>query len=79
MSKDLTANLYTSRHAQLATALQTSDVDVLALNPGKSLTYLTGLHFHLSERPVLVLFVPHTPPIVVLPNDTHDLSGAMVG
>jgi Xaa-Pro dipeptidase len=67
MSKDLTENLYTSRHAQLAVALQTSGVDILALNPGKSLTYLTGLHFHLSERPVLALFVPHTPPIVVLP------------
>ena len=67
MSKDLTENLYTKRHAQLAVAIKTSGLDVLALNPGKSLTYLTGLHFHLSERPVLALFVPHTPPIVVLP------------
>lgn len=67
MPKDLSENLYTARHAQLAVALQTSELDVLALNPGKSLTYLTGLHFHLSERPVLVLFVPHTPPIIVLP------------
>ncbi|MCJ7659221.1 MAG: Xaa-Pro peptidase family protein [Anaerolineales bacterium] len=67
MSKDVTETLYTSRHAQLAIAIQNSDLDVLALNPGKSLTYLTGLHFHLSERPVLALFVPHTPPIVVLP------------
>jgi len=60
-------NLYSSRHAQLAVAIQTFNLDVLALNPGKSLNYLTGLHFHLSERPVLVLFVPHTPPIIVLP------------
>jgi len=60
-------NPYSSRHAQLAVAIQTSNLDVLALNPGKSLTYLTGLHFHLSERPVLILFVPHTPPIIVLP------------
>jgi Xaa-Pro dipeptidase len=60
-------NLYNSRHAQLAVAIHTSNLEVLALNPGKSLTYLTGLHFHLSERPVLVLFVPHTPPIIVLP------------
>jgi Xaa-Pro dipeptidase len=67
MPKDLDDTLYTARHAQLAVALQTSELDVLALNPGKSLTYLTGLHFHLSERPVLVLFIPHTPPIIVLP------------
>lgn len=46
MSKDVTETLYTSRHAQLAIAIQNSDLDVLALNPGKSLTYLTGLHFH---------------------------------
>ena len=67
MSTHLTESLYTSRHTQLATAIQNSGLDALALNPGKSLTYLTGLHFHLSERPVLALFVPHTPPIVVLP------------
>ena len=67
MSIHLTESLYTSRHTQLATAIQNSGLDALALNPGKSLTYLTGLHFHLSERPVLALFVPHTPPIVVLP------------
>jgi hypothetical protein len=48
MPKDLDDTLYTARHAQLAVALQTSELDVLALNPGKSLTYLTGLHFHLS-------------------------------
>ena len=67
MSQDSNENLYITRHAQLAVAIQTSGVDVLALNPGKSLTYLTGLHFHLSERPVLVLLVPHTSPIIVLP------------
>jgi len=67
MSSNLDENIFTKRHAQLAVAFQTSGLDVLALNPGKSLTYLTGLHFHLSERPVLALFVPHTPPIIVLP------------
>ena len=67
MSSNLDENIFYKRHAQLAVAIQTSGLDVLALNPGKSLTYLTGLHFHLSERPVLALFVPHTPPIVVLP------------
>lgn len=56
-----------ARQARLATALVSSDVDALALNPGPSLTYLTGLHFHLSERPVVVFLVPHEPPIIVLP------------
>jgi Xaa-Pro dipeptidase len=39
----------------------------MALNPGPSLTYLTGLHFHLSERPVVGLFSPEKPPVIVLP------------
>jgi len=39
----------------------------MLLNPGPSLVYLTGLHFHLSERPVTVLFQPGLKPIIVLP------------
>lgn len=58
---------YASRQARLTTALSSGVLDALALNAGPSLTYLTGLHFHLSERPVVALFVPHTPPVVVLP------------
>jgi Xaa-Pro dipeptidase len=30
-------------------------LDCVALNPGPSLRYLTGLSFHLMERPVVVL------------------------
>lgn len=67
MSNEASVSVYRTRHAQLALALQTSGLNALALNPGPSLVYLTGLHFHLSERPVLVLFVPHTSPIIVLP------------
>jgi Xaa-Pro dipeptidase len=39
----------------------------MALNAGPSLTYLTGLHFHLSERPVVALFTADNPPVIVLP------------
>jgi Xaa-Pro dipeptidase len=60
-------NPYALRHARLAAALSSSETNILALNPGPSLVYLTGLHFHLSERPVIVLFAPHSPPIVILP------------
>jgi Xaa-Pro dipeptidase len=31
-------------------------LDAIALIPGQSLTYLTGLHFHTSERPVTLIF-----------------------
>jgi Xaa-Pro dipeptidase len=56
-----------SRLDKLAAALRTSGLEALALNVGPSLTYLTGLHFHLSERPVVVLFTPKRPPAIVLP------------
>jgi Xaa-Pro dipeptidase len=31
------------------------------------LIYLTGLHFHVSERPVVAIFTPHSPLGVILP------------
>jgi Xaa-Pro dipeptidase len=58
---------FTSRHAHLAETLEENYLDALALNPGSTLTYLTGLHFHLMERPVTALFVPGKPPSMVLP------------
>ncbi len=39
----------------------------MVLNPGPSLVYMTGLHFHLSERPVVVIFLPGRDPIIILP------------
>ncbi len=56
-----------SRQAKLQHILQSAGFDSLILNPGPSLVYLTGLHFHLSERPVLVFFTPGEVPIIVLP------------
>ena len=57
----------TTRLEKLSAALRTSRLDALALNPGPSLTYLTGLHFHLSERPVVVFFTADAAPVIVLP------------
>ena len=56
-----------SRQAKLNIILQSAGLDSLILNPGPSLIYLTGLHFHLSERPVLVFFMPGKIPMIVLP------------
>jgi Xaa-Pro dipeptidase len=46
---------------------QASNLDALALNAGPSLIYLTGLHFHLSERPVVALFTADHEPVIILP------------
>lgn len=56
-----------ARHRRLYEQLSNSGLDALAVNPGPSLSYLTGIGFHLSERPVVVLFQPGTDPTIVLP------------
>ncbi len=60
-------SLLTKRQQQLSQILPQNDLDAIALNPGPSLPYLTGLHFHLSERPVVVFFSPDQVPVIVLP------------
>ncbi len=52
---------------RLDNVLASSGLDALALNPGPSLVYLTGLHFHLMERPVVAIFAAGQDPVLVLP------------
>ena len=59
--------MYPSRLKKLNRRLRSSSLDALALNPGPSLVYLTGMHFHLMERPVLALFKADATPVLVLP------------
>lgn len=42
-------------------------LDVLALNPGPSLYYLTGLNFHLMERPTTLLISLTSEPVLLIP------------
>jgi Xaa-Pro dipeptidase len=39
----------------------------VAVNAGPTLTYLTGLHFHLMERPVVIIFTMEEEPVIILP------------
>jgi Xaa-Pro dipeptidase len=56
-----------NRYDRLMNAVQAAGLDALALNPGPSLVYLTGLPFHLMERPTVLLLRPDTQPVLVLP------------
>ncbi len=56
-----------SRFDRLNDSLRTSDLDSVILNPGPTLTYLTGLRFHLMERPVVLFFAKDQEPAIVLP------------
>jgi len=67
MSETASASPYLLRQERLAHVIKAAGLDALALNPGPSLIYLTGLHFHLMERPVVLLFAPGDTPRLVLP------------
>lgn len=52
---------------KLSAALQKNNLAGVAINPSPSLGYLTGLNFHLMERPVVLLFAPGKAPALVMP------------
>jgi len=56
-----------SRLAQLQTAMVQAGLDAVALNPGPTFAYLTGVRFHLMERPVVLLVAQTGKPVLVLP------------
>ena len=56
-----------SRMERLDELMRLNELDAIALNPGPSLTYLTGLHFHLMERPVVMLIARGKRAAIVLP------------
>ncbi|HVN56344.1 MAG TPA: Xaa-Pro peptidase family protein [Anaerolineaceae bacterium] len=58
---------FTHRLETLYASMKKVGIDTLTLNPGPNLAYLTGLHFHLSERPTLGLFTPGKKPALILP------------
>jgi len=56
-----------TRLERLHIALAQAGLDAAALNPGPTLTWLTGLKFHLMERPVVLLVAQGKDPAIVLP------------
>jgi Xaa-Pro dipeptidase len=70
-------NPYLQRQSKLSSVLREAGLSALILNPGSSLTYLTGLAFHLMERPVVGVFTPNQPPLLILPElETQKLKQA---
>jgi Xaa-Pro dipeptidase len=55
------------RLEKLYQLLEENGLDAIALNPGPTLTYITGLDFHLMERPVIALFSLRKDPVIILP------------
>ncbi|TFH36958.1 MAG: aminopeptidase P family protein [Anaerolineales bacterium] len=59
--------MYKQRFRQLNTLLSDDPWGALVLLPGSTLQYLTGLSFHLMERPTLLLVAPGQKPILIVP------------
>ncbi|MBS1250881.1 MAG: Xaa-Pro dipeptidase [Chloroflexi bacterium] len=55
------------RQQKLSQILIDNHLDALALNPGPNLVHLTGLNFHLMERPTVAFFRPEAAPLLILP------------
>lgn len=58
---------FPARQFALSRELARLDLYALAVVPGASLAYLTGLDFHLSERPTVALFRQNGAPVFVAP------------
>lgn len=69
-------SIFFMRQNRLSVSLHSAGLAALAVNPGPTLFYLTGLNFHLSERPVVVLISSSQPMAIVLPElETAKLRG----
>lgn len=56
-----------TRFQTLQRLMTQANVSVAVLNPGPTLTYLTGLQFHLMERPTVLVYQIGKDPILILP------------
>lgn len=67
MSLENLSEIYSQRQERFAEIIQAAGLQGMVINASPTLTYLTGLHFHLTERPVVCFFRPGGSPIIVLP------------
>ncbi len=56
-----------TRLEKLTASLLDAKLDAVILNPGPTLKYLSGLDFHLMERPVVLFITPDQDPALALP------------
>lgn len=59
---------YRSRLNRLTELVARAGLEAAVLVPGPNLTYLTGIHFHMMERPILAFIPASGGPVMVLPN-----------
>ncbi|UCF60390.1 MAG: aminopeptidase P family protein [Anaerolineaceae bacterium] len=60
--------MHQERLTRLIQTMNNEGFDIIALNPGPSFYYITGLSFHLMERPVIMLLSLTDKPTLILPD-----------
>ena len=53
--------------SKIRVEMEAKNLDILAVIPGPNMQYLTGLEFHLMERPIVLLISQTSNPILVIP------------
>jgi Xaa-Pro dipeptidase len=59
--------MYKKRLNSLNQRISEQNLDAVLLLPGSNLQYLTGLSFHLMERPILLIITPGQKPLLIVP------------
>ena len=57
-----------NRIQKLNQQIQQQGLDGVALVPGPNMVYLSGIHSHLSERPVILFYPANDKPAIIIPN-----------
>lgn len=65
-------NIFEERLKRLGIKLRSCNLDGLAINASPDLVYFSGLQFHLSERPVILIITPDTNPFIYFPEFEMD-------
>jgi len=60
-------DIFQSRISTIREAMVEDGLEAVLLNPGPTLPYLSGLHFHISERPVILCIPAEGTPTIVVP------------
>lgn len=59
--------MFAEKLVRLCTIAQNAKLDAIALIPGANLYYLTGVNFHLTERPFIVIVPVQGDPVIIVP------------
>jgi Xaa-Pro dipeptidase len=63
--------MYEKRIKKLIQHLENDQIDLIAINASQNLAYFSGLHFHVSERPAVLLVGKGKAPAFIFPEFEH--------